>query len=139
MDSYIPARSRKNENGASASLLRKNLFCITSGPLPPNPAELLQSSRMTDVILELEHMSDYLLIDTPPVLPVSDALTLAPSVDAVILAAKLHFTTRDEIAAVRETLQRAGVRVIGVVAGGVKTGRGYHYKRGYQYAGYSYH
>jgi tyrosine-protein kinase Etk/Wzc len=93
---------------------------------------------MTDVILELERMADYLLIDTPPVLPVSDALTLAPNVDAVILAARLHTSTRDEITAVRETLQRAGVRVIGVVAGGVKTGRLY-YRRGYHYAGYSYH
>jgi Mrp family chromosome partitioning ATPase/capsular polysaccharide biosynthesis protein len=139
MDPFIPARSRKGENGLSASLLRKNLYCITSGPLPPNPAELLQSARMSDVISELESMADYLLVDTPPVLPVSDAVTLAPNVDAVILAARLHSSTRDEIRAVRETLQRAGAHVIGVVAGGVKTGRGYYYKRGYHYAGYSYH
>jgi succinoglycan biosynthesis transport protein ExoP len=142
MDPLIPARSRKGENGPPAALLRKNLYCITSGPLPPNPAELLQSARMSDVISELEHMADYLLIDTPPVLPVSDAMTLAPNVDAVILAARLHSSTRDQITAVRETLQRAGVRVIGVVAGGIKTGRGYYYKRGYHYGGYrgySYH
>lgn len=139
LDPFIPARSRKGENGSATAMMRKNLYCITSGPLPPNPAELLQSARMSDVIEELEHMADYLLIDTPPVLPVSDALTLAPNVDAIILAARLHSTTRDEMTAVRETLQRAGVRVIGVVAGGVKIGRGYYYKRGYHYAGYSYH
>ncbi len=46
MDPLIPARSRKGDGGASALVIRKNLYCITSGPLPPNPNELLQSSRM---------------------------------------------------------------------------------------------
>jgi receptor protein-tyrosine kinase len=136
MDPFIPPRSRKSEGGSSQ--LRKNLYCITSGPLPPNPAELLQSSRMGDIIAEVEHMADYVLIDTPPVLPVADAMALASSVDAVILAVKLHSSTRGEIAQVRELLARAGAHVIGSVAGGVKTGRGYYYKRGYYHGGYSY-
>ena len=59
-------------------VLRKNLYCVTSGPLPPNPAELLASARMAHIISELKQLADYVLIDTPPVLPVSDALTLAP-------------------------------------------------------------
>jgi capsular exopolysaccharide synthesis family protein len=120
--------------------LRKNLYCITSGPLPPNPAELLQSSRMLDIISELEHLADYVLVDTPPVLPVSDALALAPSMDAVIVAARLNSTTRDEIAQVHGVLERAGAHVIGVVAGGVKVRRGRYYRRGYyyRYGGYGY-
>jgi capsular exopolysaccharide synthesis family protein len=140
MDPYIPARSRKGENAPAPSVLRKNLYCITSGPLPPNPAELLQSARMTETISELEHLADYLLIDSPPVLPVSDAVSLAPSADAVIIAARLHSTTRDEIAQVRGLLQRAGAHVIGVVAGGVKVRRGRYYRRGYyyRYGGYGY-
>jgi capsular exopolysaccharide synthesis family protein len=140
MDSFIPARSRKGENGTSPSVLRKNLYCITSGPLPPNPAELLQSTRMNDIISELEHLADFVLIDTPPVLPVSDAVTLAPNVDAVIIAARLGSTTRDDIAQVRGLLQRAGAHVIGVVAGGVKLRRGHYYRKGYyyRYGGYGY-
>jgi succinoglycan biosynthesis transport protein ExoP len=140
MDSYLPARSRKGENGAAPSVLRKNLYCITSGPLPPNPAELLQSTRMIDIISELEHLADYVLVDSPPVLPVSDAVALAPHVDAVILAARLNSTTRDEIAQVRGLLQRSGAHVIGVVAGGVRVRRGHYYRRGYyyRYGGYGY-
>jgi succinoglycan biosynthesis transport protein ExoP len=140
MDSFIPARSRKGENGAAPSVLRKNLYCITSGPLPPNPAELLQSTRMADIVSELEQLADYVLVDSPPVLPVSDAMALATNVDAVILTARLNSTTRDEIAQVRGLLQRAGAHVIGVVAGGVKVRRGHYYRRGYyyRYGGYGY-
>jgi receptor protein-tyrosine kinase len=138
MDPFVPPRSRKGENGPSALQPRQNLYCITSGPLPPNPSELLQSTRMSDIISELEHMADYILIDTPPLLPVADSMALAPNVDAVILTAKLRSTTRDEITQVRELLRRAGVRVIGIVAGGVKVGRSYYYKRGYYHGGYSY-
>jgi succinoglycan biosynthesis transport protein ExoP len=140
MDSFIPARSRKGENDAAPSVLRKNLYCITSGPHPPNPAELLQSARMADIVRELEQLADYVLVDSPPVLPVSDAMALATNVDAVILTARLNSTTRDEIAQVHGLLQRAGAHVIGVVAGGVKARRGHYYRRGYyyRYGGYGY-
>jgi receptor protein-tyrosine kinase len=138
MDPFIPASTRKEKGDADPVLLRKNLYCITSGPLPPNPAELLGSARMAHTISELNHMADYLLIDTPPVLPVSDSLTLARHADAVILTARLRSTTRDELEQVRELMDRAGIRVIGVVAEGVKTKRSYYYKRGYYYRGYGY-
>lgn len=140
MDPLIPTRARKGEGGNPALVLRKNLYCVTSGPLPPNPSELLQSARMADIIKELEGLADYVLIDTPPVLPVSDAVVLAAHADAVILTAKLGSTTRDEMRRVRETLSRAKAHVIGVVAGGVKSRRGYYYRRGYSYqdGGYGY-
>jgi Mrp family chromosome partitioning ATPase/capsular polysaccharide biosynthesis protein len=138
LDALIPERARRDQGDSAPPGLRKNLHCVTSGPLPPNPAELLQSARMSHVISELKHMGDYLLIDTPPVLPVSDALTLASHADAVILTARLRSSTRDQIAQVRELLKRAGVHVIGVVAEGAKPRRGYYYKRGYHYGGYSY-
>jgi len=140
MDPLIPARSRKGESASSSLFMRKNLYCITSGPLPPNPNELLQSSRMADIVSELEGLADYVLIDTPPVLPVSDAVVLAAHSDAVILTTKLGATTRDEIARVREALHRAKAHVIGIVAGGLKVRRGYYYKRGYSYqdGGYGY-
>jgi protein-tyrosine kinase len=140
MDPLIPARTRKGEGGNSNLVLRKNLYCITSGPLPPNPNELLQSARMADIISEVEGLADYVLLDTPPILPVSDSVVLAAHVDAVILAAKLGSTTRDEIARVREALRRANAHVIGVVAGGLKSRRGYYYRRGYHYqdGGYGY-
>jgi succinoglycan biosynthesis transport protein ExoP len=138
MDPFIPERSRTDQSKSATAALRKNLYCVTSGPLPPNPAELLQSAKMGHVVSELKHMGDYLLIDTPPVLPVSDTLTLAPYADAVILTAKLRSSTRDEIQEVCELLGRAGVHAIGLVAEGRKNKRSYYYKRGYHYGGYSY-
>jgi Mrp family chromosome partitioning ATPase len=95
---------------------------------------------MADIVRELEQLADYVLVDSPPVLPVSDAMALATNVDAVILTARLNSTTRDEIAQVHGLLQRAGAHVIGVVAGGVKARRGHYYRRGYyyRYGGYGY-
>lgn len=141
MDPLIPARARKGEAGASATAaIRKNLYCITSGPLPPNPNELLQSARMDDIVAEVKGLADYVLIDTPPVLPVSDPVVLAAHADAVILCVKMGSTTRDEITRVREALDRAKAHVIGVVAGGMKARSGYYYRRGYRYqdGGYGY-
>jgi receptor protein-tyrosine kinase len=92
---------------------------------------------MVRVIEELSRTTDYLLIDTPPILPVSDALALAPHADGVILAALLGVITRDEAHRVRSIFERAGVRIIGSVAGGTKKNPGYYHKRGYGY-GYGY-
>jgi polysaccharide biosynthesis transport protein len=137
MEDLLPESSRRAYEGVDTGVIRKNLYCVTSGPLPPNPAELLASTRMANVIAELKQLCDFLLIDTPPVLPVSDALTLAAEADAVIVTARLHHSTREEMGEVHSVLERAGVRAIGVVAGGVRTSHGYYYKRGYNY-GYGY-
>lgn len=126
--------------------LHRNLYAITSGVLPPNPAELLSSQRMVDLIGELTPMADYLLIDTPPALAVSDALTLARHVDGVIVVARLQGASRDGIRQVREIFERAGTRIIGAVAAGAskptsyykkRYGYGYGYGHGYGY-GYEY-
>jgi tyrosine-protein kinase Etk/Wzc len=122
-------------------LLQRNLYALTSGNLPPNPAELLSSAKMIELLQDVGHMADYTLIDTPPVLMVSDALALATHVDAVIVAARLNATTREQAQETRNALNRAGARVIGVVAGDVKRhgsryGR-YTYGYGYRY-GYGY-
>jgi capsular exopolysaccharide synthesis family protein len=138
MEAFIPSKAHREPRESGETVLEKNLYCMTAGPVPPNPAELLGSAKMAYVVSELKHTADYLLIDTPPVLPVSDAFTLAPQADAVILCARLHSSTREEMEEVRSLLTRAGVRAIGVVATGVKPksrlyrGRGYNYGYGYQ-------
>lgn len=140
MDALVPAKERAEQNEGGSLSLRKNLYCLPSGPLPPNPAELLGSAKMGQIIYELKKTCDYLLIDTPPILPVSDALLLAQHVDAIILTARLNASTRGELEEVRSLLNRAGARAIGVVAGGVKTKHGYYHRRGYGYGyGYGYH
>ena len=132
-DPYFPAKARKGADASDSALLRRNLYCLPSGPLPPNPAELLASARMGEVIAELQEAVDYVLIDTPPLLPVSDALSVARHVDGVILTARLYATTLDEVRQARDLLDRAGARVIGVVADGVRRRDGYYVRRGYGY------
>ncbi|MBN1460359.1 MAG: AAA family ATPase [Armatimonadetes bacterium] len=107
----------------------RTLFCLASGPLPPNPAELLSSERMAQLLDEMSRNPriDYVLIDTPPILSVTDALTIAQRVDAVIVACRANWTTREEAEEVSEQFRRTGARVIGVVASGIKThSRSYH-------------
>jgi succinoglycan biosynthesis transport protein ExoP len=136
MDDLVPAKEREETETGSLSL-RKNLYCLPSGPLPPNPAELLGSGRMGQVMEELKKTADYVLVDSAPLLLVSDPLIIAAHVDAVILTARLKASTRGEMEEVRNLLARAGTRTIGMVAGGVKSRHGYYHRRGYGY-GYGY-
>ena len=93
---------------------------IASGPLPPNPAELLASDRMAKLIKDLAGMTDCLLIDTAPVLAVSDALAIARHADGVIVVARLGSVTKDQVREMRGVFERAGTRVIGAVATGTE-------------------
>ena len=105
--------------------------------MPPNPAELLSSQRMGKVIKDLAGMCDCVIIDTPPVLAVSDAVTLARHADGVLLVARLGRTGRDEVREMRDIFARSEVRVLGAVAvdarrsPAFKRGRGYGYGYGY--------
>jgi len=62
-----------------------NLYFIPSGPIPPNPSELLGSNRMKELIKELQEQADFVIFDSPPVIAVTDALVLATQVDGVVL------------------------------------------------------
>jgi len=135
---FVPPEKRVRPEDEKRGVLQRNMYAICSGPLPPNPAELLASQRMTDLINELAPMADYLLVDTPPVLACSDALALARHADGVIVVARLGETSRDSIQEVRETFERAGTRIIGAVAAGTPKRPSYYKKRyGYGY-GYGY-
>ncbi len=133
VDDYMPEDTRKRiPSGAEDLLLQKNLYCISSGPLPPNPSELMGSAKMQELLRAAAAAADYVIVDTPPLLPAADAVILSVQVDAVLLTARLFSTTRDEAQAAREVLERVGARVIGTVAFGGKLSRSY-YRRGYGY------
>lgn len=135
-DDFLPPSGRRQPGEDNPKLLQRNLYVMTSGPLPPNPAELLGSARMAELLEELREVADCVIIDTPPVLMVSDALVLLPHVDGALIAARLNFTTRQEAQDVRSIMERSQARVLGVVAGGTKHSPGYYHKRGY--GGYYY-
>jgi len=110
---------------------KSSIEVITSGDLPPNPAELLGSARMEQVLDEILSSSDVVIIDTPPAL-VSDATILSTKVDGVIVVIK---SGKTKIGAARDTLEqliRANARILGVVLNGIPKNRADYY-RSYQY------
>jgi non-specific protein-tyrosine kinase len=88
---------------------------LASGPLPPNPSELLASQHMKVVLAQLRDMYDVVLIDSPPLLPVTDAAAVAPATDGVILVCRSKETTRDQVTAAVEALDAVSARILGTV------------------------
>jgi receptor protein-tyrosine kinase len=88
---------------------------IAAGPVPPNPGELLASSHMRELLDELRDTNDYVLIDTPPLLPVADGTGVSVMVDGVLLSVRYGGTTKDQLRQVRATLDRVGATTLGVI------------------------
>ncbi|NMO90337.1 polysaccharide biosynthesis tyrosine autokinase [Actinomycetospora sp. TBRC 11914] len=94
---------------------RPNLDLLSSGPIPPNPSELLASQNMASVIRELSGRYDQILFDAPPLLAVSDASALAPLTDGVVVIARSNKTTRDQLSAAVENLRASGAPILGTI------------------------
>lgn len=138
LGAFVPEAVRGKASEAKGIPLEGTLYCLASGPLPPNPAELLSSSRMEKLLQAFSATGgiNYVVIDTPPILSVADALVIAPMVDAVVIATRVNWTTREEAQEVSNQLRRSGARVIGVVATGVKARSSSYGRRGYRSYGY---
>ncbi len=92
-----------------------NLQLLPSGNLPPNPADLLSSQRMIEVIGVLKARASYVLFDSPPVLTATDATLLGIKLDGTLLVVRAGDTRRDHANRAREALERVHVRVVGAV------------------------
>lgn len=103
------------------------LQIITSGPLPPNPTELLGSQRMLDLIEQLKGIFDFIILDTPALLSVADAAVLAPAVDNVILVVAQGQTHRGDVQAVRQQLSNVRVKSMEVVVNRAEPNGSYAY------------
>ena len=115
------------------SPLLPNLFVLTAGTPPPNPAELLASSNMKDVLADLREQFDHIVIDTPPTLSVTDAVALSPRVDAVILVIRSGQTTKQALRRARDILMQVNAHVTGVLLNAVDlTSPDYYYYYEYQ-------
>ena len=106
---------------------------LASGPLPPNPSELLASRRTREVLDLLRSEFDIVLIDSPPVLPVTDALVISGLVDATLVVSVAGGTTRKEAARTVELLRQVDAPLIGSVLNGVRSEGSYGYGYGYGY------
>ena len=96
-----------------------NLWLLPSGPLPPNPSELLGSRRMEEIIAVLTQRADMVLFDAPPVIAVIDAVVLGSKVDGVLLVINAGGTKRDHAQRAKAQLEKVNVRVIGAVLNNV--------------------
>lgn len=93
----------------------ENLFVLSAGVVPPNPAELLGSQKMNQLIEDAKTEYDILLIDTAPVIPVPDALILGAKVDGVLLLVRYNDTKRDQVNQAVENLLRVNAVILGTV------------------------
>jgi capsular exopolysaccharide synthesis family protein len=105
------------------------LLVLTGGPIPPNPAELVGSQRMKRLIKEVGEQFDMVLIDTPPVVAVTDAAILAQEVDGVILVLAAGEVNKDFAQRAKELLDKVGAKILGAVLNkaDMKTSEYYYY------------
>jgi capsular exopolysaccharide synthesis family protein len=142
----------KDELGLSSILLQEarpeqaiqrtaieTLDILPCGPLPPNPSEILNSQAFLDLINALCVKYDQVVIDSPPVEPVTDARILAASCDTCVLVLRAEKSTRRLSAHARDALMGVGGNLLGVIVNAVPRGQaGYSYYSGYGYYSYGY-
>lgn len=127
---------------AIQSTVVPGLSMLPCGPIPPNPAELLTSPRFKELVDELREQYDFVLLDTPPLLVVTDPCVVAPRVDGVLMCIRVARNGRPVAERAREILSSLGANVLGVVVNGINLfsqgGYGYGYTYGYNYGQYDY-
>lgn len=112
------------------------LTIVPSGSRPPNPAELIGSVKMAEMLTKFSEQYDYVLVDAPPVLPVTDVLTLLAKVDGVVLVVRGQETERHIAGLAVNRLDQLGGRILGVVLNNIDTSSDYYY---YYSGAYAYH
>ena len=115
-----------------------SLRVLASGPTPPNPAELIGSEAMEQMIEALRMFADFVILDTPPLLAVSDGVSLASRCDGVLMVADARTTARGALAHAREQLQQVGANIVGGVLNNFDPSRARYYSHyhGSYYASY---
>lgn len=119
------------------SHLLSNWFVLPSGDIPPNPSELLGSSRMENILKQLREIFDYIIIDLPPVNIVSDAVSISSLISGMIVVIREEYTEKKELERCFRQLKLSNANVLGCVMNGAKSGNGSYgkYKK-YKYYKY---
>ena len=152
----------KNKKGLSSAISKmnsledciqknvmENLDVITAGPIPPNPSELLSSEKMGEILETLNQEYSIILIDTPPVNIVTDAMELAKYISGIVVVLRYGKTTNEDVDSTIKKIEFAQMNLFGFIMNGVKNRRSgyyskykyknkYYYKKGYGY-GYGYY
>lgn len=108
-----------------------NLLLITTGPVPPNPSDLVSSARFEALLAQVKEDADLVVIDSPPVLAASDALSIAAHTDGVVLVCQSHATRIDALRHSVRAVRQGGIRLVGLVLNRQKGQQGSTYRGGY--------
>jgi capsular exopolysaccharide synthesis family protein len=128
----------KLKDAIRPTVLQENLFLLTTGGRPKNPGELVTSEAFKELINALRGRFDYVLIDSPPVLPVSDPATIASMVDAVYMVTRIRKGVKLTAQKAKDTLDAVNANWMGIIVNGIDENP--HYSEyGYQYGSYSYY
>jgi succinoglycan biosynthesis transport protein ExoP len=128
-----------NQNNLDEIINKTNiqfLDIITSGPIPPNPSELIMTQKMKDLINELKSRYDYILLDTPPVGLVADAVELSDFADLSLYIVRQNHTKKDMLKLLNKKIERGELKNISIIFNGFKNNAKYGFSYGYGY-GYS--
>jgi capsular exopolysaccharide synthesis family protein len=142
LDSSIGLTSLVLGKAQPADILQQyaqNLLVVASGPLPPNPSEILGSQLVNGILNDLAAMADIVIIDAPPVLPVADAVVLSAQVDATMIVLRHSSTRRSGVAGTRRRLDAVGANVVGYVMNAVPRRETREYYLDERYGYYSSH
>lgn len=134
--SYLCGKASINEIIQNSGKL-PTLDIITAGPIPPNPAELIASERCSNFINELKEMYDYIIIDTPPLMWVTDALLLMKHIDTAVYVVRQGVTNKHLFESVIKDLENRNYNV-NIVANGIRYQGIYGYRYSYGYGSYGY-
>jgi len=115
----------------------KGVHLLTSGPIPPNPAELLGSPQMKEMLEILAAQFDHIVLDSPPIISVTDGVWLASLVEGVILVVHSGESTRERVRRTRQILRSVGARIFGVVLNNVKQRENEYYYHPYYETGHA--
>lgn len=113
--------------------LNENLFLVSSGPIPPNPAENLLNDRMGELMSKLKDMFDYIIIDAPPVGIVADAQLIAPYSDLCLYLVRQRYTHKDQINIVQDLYKNKKIKNLTIVVNDINASNSYGYGYGYGY------
>jgi len=114
----------------------ENLFILPAGPIPSNPAEMLGSPRMKELVQELKEAFDVVIFDSPPCIAVTDAVVLSAHLDGVILIIKQDSTTKDAAREAKRRLTEVGDNLVGCIMNNIDMDKDSY---GYRYYYYYYH
>lgn len=111
-----------------------NLDIITTGNIPPNPAELLNSQKMRYLLKKLKDEYDKIVVDTAPIIPVSDTVSMAPHIDGIIIVVAANQTNTEMLIKTKEILENVNAHILGSILNKypIKAG-GYYYQKSYYY------